>query len=131
VIFFVLTWKLFSYLQSANTSGEVQLQREPGLEGGWGGDQTVHAGEGPPGLGPGGGRGQVRILAIAWTGGRAGRRSDSTCRRGSTWTGPLGRGRTGENISYSLDWRKGGEEIRQYMQERVHLDWALGEGEDR
>jgi hypothetical protein len=41
------------------------------------------------------------------------------------------RGRTGENISYLLDWMEGGEEIRQYMQERVHLDWALGEGEDR
>jgi hypothetical protein len=35
------------------------------------------------------------------------------------------------SFSESLDWREGGEEIRQYMQERVHLDWALGEGEDR
>ena len=35
------------------------------------------------------------------------------------------------SFSESLDWREGGEEIKQYMEERVHLDWALGEGEDR
>ncbi len=51
----------------------------------------------------------MRILAIAWTGGREGRRSDSTCRRVSTWTGPWVRGRTGENISYTVAWTGGRE----------------------
>lgn len=35
------------------------------------------------------------------------------------------------SFSESLDWRENGEEVRQYMEERVHLNWALGEGEDR
>jgi hypothetical protein len=43
-------------VQGADPCGEVQLQREPGLEGGRGGDQAVHGGESPPGLGHRGGR---------------------------------------------------------------------------
>jgi hypothetical protein len=35
------------------------------------------------------------------------------------------------SFSESLDWKEGGEEIRQYMEERVHLDWAIGEGDNR
>ena len=35
------------------------------------------------------------------------------------------------SFSESLDWREGGEEVTQYMQERVHLAWTIGEEELR
>ena len=35
------------------------------------------------------------------------------------------------SFSESLDWREGGDEVKQYMEERVHLNWALGEGDSR
>ena len=35
------------------------------------------------------------------------------------------------SFSESLDWLEGGEEVINYMEERVHLLWSLGEGGTR